>query len=251
MNQESNNINQQNNQNLYNGNLYNLNSDQLKEVKKTSNLIPEFSNNNFNNNNNISDNNSKNNKLFKIGIILIVVVILLIVFLSFNNKKESGSSSKGYTVEKDEVLKVDELYGLYKFNMEILSIEKNYSINYMLDEINSLAVKVKITNKSDKDLAINLLQYQILDNENNKVKSVNSVSQALISDELKKLDDKEDLLPNQSRTGYLFFYDSDEEITKKINSNNISKLVVFVPINVFEENGRTHIDYEDYYFNLK
>lgn len=246
MNKDLNNniIDQQNNQNLYNGYYQNLNINQSCEINNKPNMVPEFSNNN--NNNNLKPNNKNSIKI--IGIILIIVIALGVTFFIFKRDKKSISSEEGYSVNYDEVLSVYQLEGLYEFDVEILSIEKNYPIKVITSKIDSLAIKVKITNTGKQDLEIRLLRFGIKDNLNN---NIGLLSNAFIREQPGILDFDTSLPKNESITGYLFFYDFDEAINKKINSSDINKLVVEVPTNVSYDNDNLEIAYESYYFNLK
>ena len=227
----------------------NLNLNQSEEFNNKTNMVPEFSSNNINHhsNNNIKD----NKKLIIIGILVIIIISLVLFFLILKKDKKSLSGENGYSVNRDEVLSVYQLEGLYEFDIEILSVEKNYSINYLTSKMDSLAIKVKITNTGKQNLDVALLQFGIQDNLNNIICNFSILSSAFISEQPGIFNFDTSLQKNDTITGYLFFYDSDEEINKKINSNDISKLVVEVPINVSYENDVLEIDYEKYYFNLK
>ena len=243
---QPNNIKQQGNYNLHGDYYQNVNPhiEQSNELEEKTNVIPNLSN----------DNNNKffNNKnLIKIIAIFIVIIIVSVIIFMLKKEDKNLSGNNGYTIEQNETLEVYELKGLYDFDMQVLSVEKNFQINYLTSKMNSLAINVRITNTGNEDLEIALLKFELLDNSNNKISNFDIFSSSFILEQPNMFKFNTTLPKNETMSGYLFFYSNDEEINKKINSNNFKKLAISVPNYVSKNNDDLEIDYEEYFINLK
>lgn len=268
MNNEVNNSFQSQNRN-YNNNepinneMYSYNNQQNFNYNSQSNNINAELNNNYNQNNNTlqyetnnqqhnfqnknSQNVNKNNKNKIIGIVVAVVVVLVVGIMLFSGGN-SSSSGNGYTVDYGETLKVNELEGYYNFEMEVLSVEKNYLIDEVFHSGECLAMKVKIKNNSDEDLSISpiMMKFNLLDSSNNEISSLNISMSSTMTNAL------EEIPSGQEAMGYFYFFDVNEDgITSNIKNNNIAKLEVEVMKHIENKDGVISGDYEQYYVNLK
>lgn len=207
------------------------------------------------NQNNIQPNNNNNrkpNKFKIIGIIAIVFVILIIGIMIFG-KNNNSSGGNGYTADYGQTLKVNELKGIYNFEIEVLSIEKNYPINYIFSETEGMAVKVTIKNNSEHDLGMALLSFSILDSKNNKISTATNISQGLVEDKSEALDLSSDIQSGKTITGYIYFYNMDSENKIDVNDADVTKLQLSVPSDILSEEDDDVFEYnvEEYYIKLK
>lgn len=252
MNQSINNFNQQgnnetNNQTLNNGYYQNQNIGQNENVSQQQfnyNIPPQ--NNIYgqpNNQVNINKNNNiqKQNKIKIIGIVVAVVIIIIIGIMVFGGNSNSSGSNR-YTVEYGKPLSINEVEGYYDFDIEVVSIEKNYTIYALsLFETSGIAVKVKIKNNSDYTLYTStLVEFRLIDSSNNEIASASPAFDTDMNGSLNT-----EILSGETVSGYLFFYNIDAEETSNINDADISKLEISVPKNLNETNEK-----EKYYIML-
>lgn len=249
-----NNQTQQNNQNINNGYRQNQNIVQSSSFNQQSIFGNTVENNNpyqqsaaqsnvpYTNINN----KPKQNKMKFIGIIAIVIVVLLAVIILFGGS--TPSNSNGYTVDYGETLKVNELEGFYDFEMEVLSVEKDYLIDEVFHSGECLALKVKIKNNSSEDLSISpmMMSFNLLDSSNNEISSLNISMSSTMTDAL------EEIPSGQEGIGYFYFFDVNEDgKTSNIKNNNIAKLEVEVMKHIENKDGIVSGDYEQYYIKLE
>ena len=179
------------------------------------------------------------NKAKIIGIIIAIVIILLLCIMIFGGRG-SSSGGNGYTAKYGETLKVNELND--DFDIEVLSVEKNYHIQDEYDFVDTkgIGVKVRIKNNSDDVLNIGLVNFKLLDSSNNEIDADSALDGAL----------NYEISGGQSETGYLFFYDTDSD--ENSFGSNFSKLEINVLKHV-EKYGDDGIrgEYEQYYIMLK
>ena len=253
MNQDTNNFNQQGNNGMFNPQNQNM------EQNNNVNQQPMF-NSTLNNNmyqrpvsqNNVPNPNPfndspKQNKAKIIGIVVAVVVVLVVGIMLFSGSN-SSSSGNGYTVDYGEILKVYELDGYYDFELEVLSVEKNYLIDEVFHSGECLAMKVKIKNKGDEDLSISpiMMKFNLLDSSNNEISSLNISMSSTMTNAI------EDIPSGQEASGYFYFFDVNENgESTNIKNNNVAKLEVEVMKYIEKDDGIISGDYEQYYVNLK
>lgn len=204
------------------------------------------SQNNVPNPNPIND-SPKQNKAKIIGIVVALVVVLVVGIMLFSGGN-SSSSGNGYTVDYGETLKVYELDGYYDFELEVLSVEKNYLIDEVFHSGECLAMKVKIKNNGDEDLSISpiMMKFNLLDSSNNEISSLNISMSSTMTNAI------EDILSGQEASGYFYFFDVNENgESTNIKNNNVAKLEVEVMKHIEKDDGIISGDYEQYYVNLK
>lgn len=204
------------------------------------------SQNNVPNPNPIND-SPKQNKAKIIGIVVALVVVLVVGIMLFSGGN-SSSSGNGYTVDYGETLKVYELDGYYDFELEVLSVEKNYLIDEVFHSGECLAMKVKIKNNGDEDLSISpiMMKFNLLDSSNNEISSLNISMSSTMTNAI------EDILSGQEASGYFYFFDVNENgESTNIKNNNVAKLEVEVMKHIEKDDEIISGDYEQYYVNLK
>lgn len=187
-----------------------------------------------------TNSSNRHNKAKIIGIVIAVVIILVVGIMIFRGKGNS-SGSNGYTAKYGETLKVSELNE--DFDIEVLSVEKNYNIHDV--DTKGIAVKVRIKNNSYDALNIGLVKFKLLDSSNNEIDTVSPIFNSRHNGALNY-----EISGGQSESGYLFFYDTDSD--ENSFGSNFSKLEIDVPkhLEVYGEDGLRG-EYEEYYIMLK
>lgn len=141
-----------------------------------------------------------------------------------------------------------QLDGYYDFELEVLSVEKNYLIDEVFHSGECLAMKVKIKNNGDEDLSISpiMMKFNLLDSSNNEISSLNISMSSTMTNAI------EDILSGQEASGYFYFFDVNENgESTNIKNNNVAKLEVEVMKHIEKDDGIISGDYEQYYVNLK
>lgn len=185
----------------------------------------------------------------KIKIIGIVALVLILLFgfkmLSGGN---SSSHSGGYTAEYGETLKANEINGYFNFEVEMLSVEKNYRVNSFYYSGECYALKVRIKNNSTKDLEISpFIYFKLLDSSDKVVATLSEGENATIDGGIKTKIDS-----GKTISGYLYFYSTDNSgNSTNIDDSNISKLQISVPKKMSSSGSTLTTDYNDYYIKLK
>ena len=253
MNQDTNNFNQQGNNGMFNYQHQNMeqnnnvNQQPMFNSTLNNNMYQQtVSQNNVPNPNPIND-SPKQNKAKIIGIVVAVVVVLVVGIMLFSGGN-SSSSGNGYTVDYGETLKVYELDGYYDFELEVLSVEKNYLIDEVFHSGECLAMKVKIKNNGDEDLSISpiMMKFNLLDSSDNEISSLNISMSSTMTNAI------EDIPSGQESSGYFYFFDVNENgESTNIKNNNVAKLEVEVIKHIEKNDGIISGDYEQYYVNLK
>lgn len=185
----------------------------------------------------------------KIKIIGIVAVVLILLFgFKMLTGGNSSSHSGGYTVEYGETLKANEINGYFDFEVEVLSVEKNYRVNSFYYSGECYALKVSIKNNSTKDLEISpFIYFKLLDSSENVVATLSEGENATIDGGIKTKVDS-----GKTISGYLYFYDTDDSgNSTNIDDSNISKLQISVPKKMSSSGSTLTTDYNDYYIKLK
>ena len=184
------------------------------------------------------------NKAKIIGIIIAIVIILVLCLMIFGGR-DSSSGGNGYTAKYGETLKINELND--NFDIEVISVEKNYHIHdeYDLVDTKGIAVKVRIKNNSDDALDIGLANFKLLDSSNNEIDTASPIFDSTLEGALNY-----EISGGQSESGYLFFYDNDSD--ENSFGSNFSKLEINVLKHV-EKYGDDGVrgEYEQYYIMLK
>lgn len=233
------------NQNMEQNN--NVNQQSMFNSTLNNNMYQRpVSQNNVPNPNPIND-SPKQNKAKIIGIVVALVVVLVVGIMLFSGGN-SSSSGNGYTVDYGETLKVYELDGYYDFELEVLSVEKNYLIDEVFHSGECLAMKVKIKNNGDEDLSISpiMMRFNLLDSSNNEISSLNISMSSTMTNAI------EDIPSGQEASGYFYFFDVNENgESTNIKNNNVAKLEVEVMKHIEKDDGIISGDYEQYYVNLK
>ncbi len=256
MNQDANNFNQQGgngmldaqNQNMEQNN--NVNQQPMFNSTQNNNVYQQpVSQNNIPNTNSTTD-SQKQNKTKTIAIVLavavVVVVALFIGIMSFG--KGGLSSSGGYTVNYGETLKISEINGYYDFDIDVLSIEKDYPVDNYLYDGNCFALRVNIKNDSTSDLSLlSFINFTLLDSSNNEVATLNKIMSSMIDGSIES-----EILSGKSSSGYLYFYNIDDDgYGSNIDDSDISKLKISVPKELDKSGDVITGNYNDYYINLK
>lgn len=201
-----------------------------------------MSNYNSNINTTQNDQNTLNNELTNpkkfnkkiliiIGVIIIIAIVCLFIFKNNQNNN----------VSQDETLTINELKGLYNFEVEVLSVEDNYAIVTYLETFKGVAVKLNIKNLGD-ELIPALLTFNLVDDSNNRIEGAGLVSQSQVTnDNIINLSDR--IPKGNSISGYLFFYNYENDVSL----DNVSKLQINVPKNIYENQK---VEYTNYFINL-
>ena len=207
--------------------------------------------NNQNLNNNYFQNQNNTQKQSKTKIIGVVVALVIVLIIGITLFKGNGSSSdiSGSTASYGETLKINELDGLYKFNIDVTEIKNNYRIKVIGENFDSVGVKMTIENNSDKNLELSLLNFALIDSKNNKIATAGAMSYSMINEEPEMLDLLSNIAPGKSASGYVYFYEIDEDGYSVPISSDINKLEISVPSQV--NSDKNAIAQEKYYIMLK
>ena len=220
-----------------------------------SNFIKQKSSemNNAQNQNNVpsensSDDDSKKNKIKIIIIVVAVAVVIIIFALIMLFRGGSSSKNGGHTVNYGKTLEINEMNNYYDFDVNVLSIEKNYHIDSWFYSGDCYALKVSIKNNSKSNLSLlSLINFTLMDSSNNKVTSLNTVLDSMIEDSI-----KQEIPSGETASGYLYFYnvDTNGDISN-IDASDITKLKISVPKELNNSGSNVTGEYSDYYINLK
>lgn len=251
MNQDTNNISPQGNNGMYNTQNQNMeqntpfNNQQMLD-KSNNNVYQQPTNQNNIFNSNPNNDSSRKNRTKIIGIIVAVVAVLIVFIMLFGGG--STSNNGGYTVDYGKTLEINEIDGYYDFDINILSIEKDYSINSYFYSGDCFALKVSITNNSKSNLSLlALVNFTLMNSSNNKVASLNMILSSMIDGSIKS-----EIASGETASGYLYFYNVDDDgNTSNIDDSDISKLKISVPKELNKSGGTVTGEYNDYYINLK
>lgn len=251
MNQDTNNFTQQGNNELHN--IQNQNIEQNANINnqqmfsENNNIYQQPVNQNNIPSSNSNNGSSKQNKTKIIGIVAAVVVVVLFVFIMLF-RGGSSSNGGGHTVDYGKTLEINEMNGYYDFDINVLSIEKDYSINSWFYNGDCYALKVSIKNNSTSSLSLlSLVNFTLINSSNNKIAGLNMGLSSTIDGSIEK-----EIPSGESASGYLYFYNVDMDgNTSNIDDSDISKLKISVPKELNNSNGTVTGEYNDYYISLK
>ena len=248
MNQDTNNFNQQRSNGLFNhqnqsmGQNNNFNQQPMFNSTLNNNMYQQ--NVSQNNISNITNDISKQNKT-KIIRIVVVIVVLFVGIILFGG---GSSNVGGYTVDFGEILEINEIDGYYDFDIDVLSVEKDYPIDSYFYTGDCFALKVNIKNNSVSNLnLLSLVQFTLINSLNNEVAILNMIASSMVDGSI-----EEQILSGSSVSGYLYFYNIDTDgYGSNIDDSDISKLKISVPKELDKSGDVIMGNYNDYYINLK
>lgn len=252
MNQDTNNFNQQGNNGTFNP--QNQNMEQNNNVNQQPMFNSTLNNNMYQqpvNQNNIPNTNPTNdspkqNKTKIIGIVVAVVVVLFVGIMLFGGG--SSSNNGGHTVGYGETLEVNEIDGYYDFDIDVLSVEKDYPIDSYFYSGDCFALKVNIKNNSASNLSLlSLIHFTLINSSNNEVATLNMIASSMIDGSI-----EDEISSGKTASGYLYFYNIDNDgYGSNIDDSDISKLKISVPKELDKSGDVITGNYNDYYINLK